>query len=409
MTPPYHIVYKSHWGGVAPLSGKEGVYWELNDAKRYFAQECQGSAHSYVICDHDGVIVQVGDGSSWSGIPQSDIRTAVKDVVAPPTRSGAELTPPFFIIYRSNMPGSGHFVNEDMSFDTKKLAEEYYARYCHNQAHAYCVCDARGCVIRSGDSWSTFDEGCCSAAVRPFLGRANKPRDEDTCWMAFTLNNLQTLTEKNVALHGSAASAKAMWEVVNAIVRPECAASQKPYAWVLNRGHLEKCEVFISHAWAECFEEFCESIRSVRGRIGPDPKLWICAFALWQPPTREQSAEVAKQLGDDPLQAPFTTALRSSRTFLVVRNANLDMYSRVWCVWEIFLAETLGKTGPESLVIAGRNPPSYRPEAPVDVRSCESSVPADKTKIMDYITNDMDRSGSMVHKVNDCVMRIKRM
>ena len=61
------------------------------------------------------------------------------------------------------------------------------------------------------------------------------------------------------------------------------------------------------------------------------PNLWICAFALVQ----GENEIVSKQIGssDRPLEeSPFVQAIQSASTYCVVRNSNMDIFSRIWCV-----------------------------------------------------------------------------
>lgn len=72
------------------------------------------------------------------------------------------------------------------------------------------------------------------------------------------------------------------------------------------------------------------------------PTLWICTFALIQ---SDDPTVVAQQIGppDAPLSdAPFARAMQHARELLVVRNDTVDIYSRLWCVCEVYFAHTYG-------------------------------------------------------------------
>merc|ERR1712046_268895 len=113
------------------------------------------------------------------------------------------------------------------------------------------------------------------------------------------------------------------------------------YAMIANERKPRRAQIFITHAWSENFKEFVESIESAvapaSGDLpGSNPTLWICAFAL------NQGGNIAAQLGADPRNAPFTRALACAESFLVVRNRAVNIYTRIWCCWELYCAYLLG-------------------------------------------------------------------
>ena len=125
-----------------------------------------------------------------------------------------------------------------------------------------------------------------------------------------------------------------MREVNEMFIKPECAKSGTSYAMACNPGGLE-LHMFVTHAWDEPFKEFVESIQSACAHDAVKPNLWICALALVQ---SDDPAVISAQVGDEktPLeQAPFVRALERASQFLVVRNRNTDIYTRLWCVCEL--------------------------------------------------------------------------
>merc|ERR1719401_200425 len=109
---------------------------------------------------------------------------------------------------------------------------------------------------------------------------------------------------------------------------------------IVNNSEPVRAKHFVTHAWAEPMREFTASIRSALEPMQREEQtLWICMFAVFQ--TQDPSV-IAGQLGRNPWQAPFTRALNSADRFLVVRNSEVNIYTRVWCCWELYCAYTLG-------------------------------------------------------------------
>lgn len=158
-------------------------------------------------------------------------------------------------------------------------------------------------------------------------------------------------------------------------------------SWALMR-HPQgtpECDIFATHAWAEGVFEFITKVRRMWPRDGK--YLWVCFLAnpqngnltcLWQPQERrlapmfnaqkpltlrhfktkwyrhygrEDDDESAQHEVlrcwenlelDDPqdglLQSPFARALMKAKYMLVIPNRRVSIYSRLWCVYEAFLA-----------------------------------------------------------------------
>jgi len=106
-------------------------------------------------------------------------------------------------------------------------------------------------------------------------------------------------------------------------------------SWALLR-HPEglPCDVFITHSWSEGLYEFIDKLLD-SWPMGARA-VWCCVFANPQ----------ALDIGDlisDPRTSPFAFALASAAHVLVVTNRSASIYSRVWCIYEAFLAVESGK------------------------------------------------------------------
>ncbi len=89
-------------------------------------------------------------------------------------------------------------------------------------------------------------------------------------------------------------------------------------------------------AWGEKFEQFISALKN-GGTEGP---FWICALSIYQ---NEDIAEVtiAEQLGPKPETGPFATVLKQVDQMVAIMTQSCDIYTRLWCVYEIFIAITM--------------------------------------------------------------------
>merc|ERR1712203_162927 len=85
---------------------------------------------------------------------------------------------------------------------------------------------------------------------------------------------------------------------------------------------------------------------------------------------------------------------------LIVRNDVVDLYTRVWCCWELYLAHDYGLTSQiGGLLVVGPN--KFRGD--VDINDAEASDENDKKTILGSI----DEAGQM-ERVNTTINEIKR-
>jgi len=169
------------------------------------------------------------------------------------------------------------------------------------------------------------------------------------------LLQLRDLARKQAQSKGADFSMWTMRDVNEEILKPFC--SQHSTSWALQHNGPAglRAEVFVSHAWGEPFDLFVESVAAAFSRDLEKPTLWICALALVQ---SDDAAVIAAQLGppDAPLsQSPFVRALHQCSRFLVARNPNDDLYTRMWCVCEIYFADQLGFVPKQTMVIGPDN------------------------------------------------------
>lgn len=65
--------------------------------------------------------------------------------------------------------------------------------------------------------------------------------------------------------------------------------------------------------------------------------MWCCFLA------NPQNLDIKELLDVDPKQSPFARALGDAKHVVVVPNRTVSIYTRLWCVYEAFLAVSLGK------------------------------------------------------------------
>eukprot|EP00440_Ansanella_granifera_P032848 gb/GFBE01035637.1/.p1 GENE.gb/GFBE01035637.1/~~gb/GFBE01035637.1/.p1 ORF type:complete len:571 (+),score=114.47 gb/GFBE01035637.1/:1-1713(+) len=249
-------------------------------------------------------------------------------------------------------------------------------------------CDHKAKLLRARSCSSVFTP----PASRPGAG-AFSHEDDDTSdesckvpvsMRGMSMDQLADVNEEAMALFGDEFGTKMLYDINESIIQPSCAESGLPYAVMLNESNPLPGKVFVTHAWAEKFAEFCKCVAAALTSMTSEyPYLWICAFAIFQ---TTDPALISRQLGGDPRQAPFTRALSRADYFLVVRNDQVDIYERIWCIWELYLAFTQGFLTSDKLIITGPN--TFRSNARVNIENARSSDENDKLQIMEAIKQE---------------------
>ncbi|CAE7808106.1 unnamed protein product [Symbiodinium sp. CCMP2592] len=94
------------------------------------------------------------------------------------------------------------------------------------------------------------------------------------------------------------------------------------------------CHVFMTHCWAEGIYEFID--RAEYSWPAGAEAAYVCFLS------NPQNLDISSLIAS-PSSSPFALALRSASTMLVLPNATVSIYTRLWCVYEAFLAYTQGK------------------------------------------------------------------
>ena len=98
------------------------------------------------------------------------------------------------------------------------------------------------------------------------------------------------------------------------------------------------CEVFVSHAWAEGVFELASHVKRAWPKGLGLMNMYCCLLA------NPQNLDIQALLNKPPGESPFALAMRHASHVLVIPNDTVSIYTRLWCVYEIYLATELKKT-----------------------------------------------------------------
>lgn len=148
------------------------------------------------------------------------------------------------------------------------------------------------------------------------------------CW-GITLEQLLEIKE----LQGYNEKMK-MYDVVNNLIKPITKGMGMGYALLLNKEKPLRAKQMTSHAWGEQYSHFVKALQDSNCE-GP---FWVCAMAMYQ----EDEETIANQLGSSLEHGPFATVLKQATDMIAVFTPAADIYLRMWCVFEIFIAVKYG-------------------------------------------------------------------
>ena len=127
-----------------------------------------------------------------------------------------------------------------------------------------------------------------------------------------------------------------MYEVVEKLIKPQTKGKGIGYALLLNSDKPLRAKIMVSHAWGEQYDHFVRAIKDSHSK-GP---FWVCATAIYQNEDKP-SLTISKQLGPSIEYGPFATVLKQANSMIAVFTPSVDIYLRMWCVFEIFIAVKL--------------------------------------------------------------------
>jgi len=127
-----------------------------------------------------------------------------------------------------------------------------------------------------------------------------------------------------------------MHDVVN-MIKLMTKGTGMGYALFLNSYKPLRAKQMVSHAWGERYSDFVNALKD-QADTGP---FWVCAFAIYQNEDIP-NLTITKQLGNDFLRGPFATVLKQATGMIAVFTPAADIYTRLWCVFEMFVAVQYG-------------------------------------------------------------------
>ncbi|CAE7374945.1 unnamed protein product [Symbiodinium sp. CCMP2456] len=98
------------------------------------------------------------------------------------------------------------------------------------------------------------------------------------------------------------------------------------------------CQVFISHAWAECLFELGDLALRTWPRLQGLRNMYCCLLA------NPQNLDISALLSGPPEESPFARAIQTASHVLVIPNDTVSIYTRLWCVYEAYLGTCWHKT-----------------------------------------------------------------
>lgn len=125
-----------------------------------------------------------------------------------------------------------------------------------------------------------------------------------------------------------------MYDVVQKLIKPITQGTGMGYALLLNKDQPLRAKQMTSHAWGEQYSDF---VKALKDSLCEGP-FWVCAMAIYQ----ESDKDISEQLGPSLEHGPFATVLKQATDMIAVFTPAADIYLRMWCVFEIFVAVKLG-------------------------------------------------------------------
>jgi len=126
-----------------------------------------------------------------------------------------------------------------------------------------------------------------------------------------------------------------MYNVVNSYIKPLTEeAGNLSWALLRHPGGL-KCDIFITHSWAEGAFELTDKV--IASWPPGKTAAWCCIFA------NPQNLDICQMICE-PRTSPFAKALKCATHMMAVSNSKLSIYTRIWCVYEAYLAYKWDKT-----------------------------------------------------------------
>lgn len=125
-----------------------------------------------------------------------------------------------------------------------------------------------------------------------------------------------------------------MYTVTEQFIKPTTQAAGDVSWSLMKHPDGVECDLFITHGWAEGVFEFIDKVISSwpTGARGA----YVCFLS------NPQNLDIGSLIAN-PQDSPFAKSLGQSKQMLVIPNSKGSIYTRIWCVYEAFLAYTWNK------------------------------------------------------------------
>lgn len=135
------------------------------------------------------------------------------------------------------------------------------------------------------------------------------------------------------------------YDVVSGCVKPWTRNTGCSIALRMNPDAPKSAELMVSHAWAECMDQCSEALQGfcARRNLSQSTVIWFCAFAQYQ--TGDEDGDPGPTLAEQLAQDPFGSVIlkvHAGLGMVVVQTSTAEVYSRLWCVYEIAVALSSG-------------------------------------------------------------------
>jgi len=130
-----------------------------------------------------------------------------------------------------------------------------------------------------------------------------------------------------------------MWDVVQKFIKPATKGTGLSYALTLNKQKPLRATYMVSHGWMETYEHFIQALSATD--LETEDAFWVCSMAIYQCEDIHELT-IEQQLGSDVSRGPFATVLKQANVMLALLTPDSNIYTRMWCVLEIFMAIRLG-------------------------------------------------------------------
>mmetsp|Transcript_49692 Transcript_49692/g.142181 ORF Transcript_49692/g.142181 Transcript_49692/m.142181 type:complete len:472 (+) Transcript_49692:82-1497(+) len=183
-----------------------------------------------------------------------------------------------------------------------------------------------------------------------------------------------------------------IYEVVETIIKPRTRESGTSYALLLNPEGVP-VHHFVSNVWSKGIKATGHAIRGANLTGG----LWISFLAM---PQNMDEESMRQLLGPDPLEGPHSIAINMAKDVIAVRNSKVNIFSRLGCVFELYLASTKNK----QIVWVGADPEGNPPKTDLIGMSAVCTKEAETQKLREALEPNRDAVDTWVKEVNTVFM-----